>query len=125
MAIQKEEKILLAHNKRFGGSMYSVLAGFVVIGESLEETLVREVNEEVGIQVTNIRYFGSQPWPFPNSLMLGFQADWASGEIMCDGEEIETAQWFSVEDITQIDLPSPISIARQLINQFIQDQSGF
>jgi NADH pyrophosphatase NudC (nudix superfamily) len=124
VAIEKEDKILLAHNHRFGKNFFSILAGFSNVGETLEETLVREVEEEVGIQVKNLQYIGSQPWPFPNSLMLGFHAEWMSGDIECDGIEIETAQWFSLEDLQQIDLPSKVSISRQLIDRFIEFQQN-
>jgi NAD+ diphosphatase len=75
--------------------MYSCLAGFVEPGETLEEAVVREVREEVGIEVNAIRYFGSQPWPFPHSLMIGFTATWLSGEIDVDGLEITQAGWFA------------------------------
>jgi NAD+ diphosphatase len=118
VSIEKEGKILLAHNKRFGGKFFSILAGFVSVGETLEETIMREVYEEVGIRVKNIRYIGSQPWPFPNSLMIGFQAEWESGEIKCDDIEINSADWFSIEDLEKVELPSNVSISRHLIDLF-------
>ena len=120
VAVQKEGKILLGRAKRFPNSMFSVLAGFVEPGESLEETVKREIFEEAGIRVKNIRYFGSQPWPFPNSLMVGFTAEYASGEIAIDEDELVEAGWFSVEDLPNI--PPSISIARQLIDDFIRSQ---
>ena len=84
MAVVRGDRLLLASNKRFKSGFYSVLAGFVEPGETLEECVAREIKEEVGISVKNIRYFGSQPWPFPNSLMVGFLADYAGGEIKAD-----------------------------------------
>jgi NAD+ diphosphatase len=97
--------------------MYSVLAGFVEPGESLEETVAREVKEEVGLSLKNIRYFGSQPWPFPHSLMIGFTATYAGGEICLDDNEILEAGWFTVDNLPP--LPGKISIARKLIDWFI------
>ena len=120
--IQKENKILLAHNTRFPNNMFSLIAGFVNVGENLEECIIREVKEEVGIKVKNIRYIDSQPWPFPRSLMLGFMADWKSGEINCDGEEIDEAKWFSIEDLSSLMLPSSVSIARKIIDMYISKQ---
>jgi NADH pyrophosphatase NudC (nudix superfamily) len=120
IGILKENKILMAHNKRFPYRFFSVLAGFVNIGESLEETIEREIFEEVGIKIKNIKYIGSQPWPFPNSLMMGFIAEWQAGEIMCDGEEIDEASWFTSEELKKIMLPSQISIARKIIDKFLE-----
>jgi len=115
--IRRGEQALLAHAGRFKAGMYSTLAGFVEAGESLEQTLAREVREEVAIEVTNIRYFGSQPWPFPHSLMVGFTADYAGGEIRVDGEEIVDARWFSRDDLPN--LPPNPSIARKLIDAWL------
>jgi NAD+ diphosphatase len=100
--------------------MYSVLAGFVEPGETLEEAVVREVKEEVGVDVKEIRYFGSQPWPFPHSLMIGFTAAYEGGEISLDDVEIEEAGWFTVDNLPSI--PGKISIARKLIDWFIAKQ---
>jgi NAD+ diphosphatase len=108
---------LLARNARWPTRMYSCLAGFVEPGESLEATVHREVEEEVGIQVDDLRYCRSQPWPFPHSLMLGFHARYKSGEINCDGSEIADAGWFSPRQLP--DLPGPISIARWLIDDWV------
>lgn len=110
---------LLAQNARFPGAFYSTLAGFSEIGESLEETLVREVHEEVGLRVGSLRYFGSQPWPFPHSLMIGFTAEWESGDIVCEPGEISDAQWFSADALPTI--PPPLSIARRLIDAWVAE----
>lgn len=113
------EKLLLARAHRFPQAFYSVLAGFVEPGESLEETVMREVREEVGIEVKDIRYFGSQPWPFPNSLMIGFTAVYASGEIVIEQRELADAAWFSKHSLPQI--PPKLSIARKLIDWFVSN----
>ena len=118
-AVRKENRILLAHNKRFSAPVYSLLAGFVEAGETLEEAVAREINEEVGIEVENIRYFASQPWPFPDSLMIGFTADWKSGELVPDGIEISDAGWFGPEDLPR--LPGKGSIALRIIESFLEE----
>jgi len=112
--IKKDDTILLAHNDRFPESLYSCVAGFVDPGENLEEAAAREIKEEVGLSVKNIRYFHSQSWPFPNTLMIGFTADYAGGEITPDGIEITDARWFSREELPQ--LPMKGSISRKLID---------
>lgn len=117
MLIHKGEDILLARAPRFRAGMYSVLAGFVEPGESLEETVAREVREEVGIEIKNIRYFGSQPWPFPNSLMVGFVAEYDEGAIVPDLTEIEAADWFHKSNLPPV--PGRLSIARKLIDWFV------
>ena len=117
MLISRGPEVLLARAPRFREGMYSVLAGFVEPGESLEETVAREVREEVGIEIKDIRYFGSQPWPFPNSLMIGFTARYASGDIAIDGVEIEAADWFTKDNLPPV--PGKLSIARKLIDGFI------
>jgi NAD+ diphosphatase len=116
--IERGEELLLARSPHFAPGVYSTIAGFVEPGESLEETVVREVREEVGVEVRNVRYFGSQPWPFPNSLMIGFVADWAAGEIRPQEGEIEDAGWFTVDRLPG--LPSRFSIARSLLEDFIE-----
>ena len=120
-AIIKDNKILLAHNSGFAGNMHSLIAGFLEPGETLEECVQREIMEEVGIQVKNIKYFGSQPWPFPNSMMIGYIAEYADGEISVDGEEISEAGWFDVNNLPE--LPSRISIARKIIDWYIENYS--
>lgn len=114
--VTRGDRCLLAHSARFPPGRYSTLAGFIEAGETAEAALKREVHEEVGIKVHNIRFFASQSWPFPHQLMLGFFADHLSGELVPDGEEILEAGWFGVDDLP--DLPPPFSIARQLIDHF-------
>jgi len=122
--VRKGDLALLANNAKFPGAFYSTLAGFADIGESLEETLVREVKEEVGVTLnpSSVRYFGSQPWPFPNSLMIAFTAEWQEGEIEIDPGEIADAKWFSVNDLPMI--PPPLSIARRMIDAWIDEVNG-
>ena len=118
--VRRGDEALLARNARFPGAFYSTLAGFSEIGESLEETLVREVKEEVGVDVGNVRYFGSQPWPFPDSLMIGFVADWISGDIRVDQTEIADARFFRRDEPMNMPmLPPSISIARRLIDAWL------
>ncbi len=112
--VRRDGEILLGRSPHFPPGMYSALAGFVEPGETLEQCLAREVEEEVGVKVSRVRYFASQPWPFPNSLMIAFVCDWASGEIRPQAGEIEDAKWFNVLQLPK--LPSRISIARRLID---------
>lgn len=112
--VRNGDRLLLARSPRFAPAMYSALAGFVEAGEGLEQSLAREVREEVGVEIANARYFSSQSWPFPHSLMIAFNCDYAGGEIRVDPAEIEAAQWFSIDSLP--DLPNPISIARRLID---------
>lgn len=112
--IQRGDELLLGRSPHFKPGVFSALAGFVEPGETLEQCCAREVREEVGVEITNLRYFQSQPWPFPNSLMVAFFADYAGGEIEIDPNEIEAAAWFSKKDLPK--LPDPVSIARRLID---------
>ena len=122
VAVSRGEELLLARSPRFPESMFSVLAGFNEPGESLEETVEREIMEEVGLKVANISYFGSQPWPFPHSLMIGFTADYAGGRIRVDGEEIIEAGWYKAGRMPN--LPGRYSIARELIEDFLASHPG-
>ena len=122
VAVIKDNQILLANSQRFPAKFYSVLAGFVEPGETLEECVKREVREEVGIDVKNIRYFGSQPWPFPDSLMVAFTAEYAGGEIRTDNCEIADAGWFPADNLPHI--PPRISIARHLIDWFLEGKQN-
>ena len=106
--------LLLAHGTRFPSGRYSVLAGFVEPGESLEEAVERELFEEVGIRVRDIRYFGSQPWPFPHGIMIGFRAQCAAGEITLEDGELAEAGWYNTENLPTV--PQKLSIARRLID---------
>jgi NAD+ diphosphatase len=117
--VKREKELLLARSPHFPAGMYSALAGFVEPGESLEQCLAREVHEEVGVRVDNIRYFASQPWPFPHSLMIAFVCDWREGELRPQKGEIEDAKWFKVLQLPK--LPSRISIARRLIDAVCQE----
>ncbi len=112
--VGRGRQMLLGRSPHFPPGMFSALAGFVEPGETLEQCIAREVLEEVGIEVTNVRYFASQPWPFPNSLMIAFFCDYAGGEIHPQETEIEAAEWFDVFQLPK--LPSKISIARRLID---------
>lgn len=120
VAVIKNDKILLARNSRARIPFYSVLAGFVEPSETLEQCVQREVREEVGIAVENIRYFGSQPWPFPDSLMVGFTAEYAAGEIRIDPAELSDAGWFDSGSLPRV--PPTLSIAGQLIEWFVHNR---
>jgi NAD+ diphosphatase len=120
--VRRGEELLLARSPHFQPGVYSTLAGFVEPGESLEEAVAREIAEEVGVEVTGVQYFGSQPWPFPNSLMVGFTADWSAGELCPQPGEIEDARWFHPDALPV--LPAPLSIARALIDSFLARRRG-
>lgn len=117
--ITRGEEILLARSPYFAKGMYSLLAGFVEVGENVEESVHREVYEEVGIHINNLRYFGSQPWPFPHSLMIGFFAEYESGELRLQPEEIEDAQWFTKETLPP--LPNPTTISGMMIETWLKN----
>ena len=117
VGVTKGDKILLAHNKGFKNNMYSLIAGFVEAGEDLKSTVKREVFEEVGIKIKNIKYYKSSPWSFPNSLMIGFFAEYESGEIKVDGNEIVHANWFTKDNFPNI--PKKFTIARKIIDGFV------
>jgi len=115
-----DNRILLAHNKKFRAGLYSLISGFNEAGESMEDTVAREIREEVNIEVKDIEYVKSQPWPFPNSLMLGFKARYASGTLKPDGEEIEDAQWFTKVNLP--DIPGKGSLSRFLIDCWMNEK---
>ena len=121
--IRRGDKILLVHAKNFRRSeMYGLVAGFVETGETLEDCVVREVKEEVGLQINNIRYFGSQPWPYPCGIMIGFTADYVSGDLRLQEEELNNAGWFDRQHLPPI--PDKMSIARRLIDDYIAEREN-
>jgi len=127
MLVTKGDKMLLARSARFKSDFYSCLAGFIEIGETPEETVHREVKEEVDLQIKNVRYISSQSWPFPSQLMLGYLAEYDSGEIVPEPSEIADAKWFDIESLPNV--PSAkISVAGKLIRTFMEEvkkeQSG-
>ena len=111
--VRRGRELLLARSPHFKPGVFSALAGFVEAGETLEQCAAREVKEEVGIDIDHLRYFSSQSWPFPNSLMIAFFAEYAGGTITPDFDEIEAAHWFDIDELPR--LPEPVSIARRLI----------
>ena len=117
--VTKGEDLLLAHNKNFPGTFYSTLAGFIEAGESAESAIHREIYEEVKVTVKNIEYFGSQSWPFPSQLMLGYHAEYSDGDIKPDGVEIDKADWFNYKQLPQVPTGN-ISISGQLIESYIR-----
>lgn len=118
VAVTRGNQLLLAHAKTFAPNRYSVIAGFVEPGETLEECVRRELKEEVGVEVQNINYFGSQPWPFPDSLMIAFTAQCSTEKITIDNREITAAAWFSAHNLPNI--PDKPSVGRQLIDWFVE-----
>ena len=117
MRITRGDEVLLGRSSHFPPDMYSTLAGFVDVGESAEAAVRREVREEAGIEITEPQWFGSQSWAFPHSLMLGFTAEWASGDVVADLTELEDVQWFTREHLPV--LPPPSSIARRLLDDWL------
>lgn len=118
--IVRGDECLLAHHHRQPEGMYSTLAGFVEAGESLESTVHREVMEEVGLKVKNLRYFSSQSWPFPHQLMVGYFVDYDSGEIKLEDEEIADAQWFRYDQLPMV--PSLTTLSGKLIEAFVNSR---
>jgi NAD+ diphosphatase len=118
--VRKGPEILLARGRNFGSNFYSLIAGFVEPGETIEQAVEREVSEEVGIRVKDVRYAGSQSWPFPSQLMLGFTANHASGEIQVNEAELTDARWFRIDELPgDIQIPSTFSISGRLIRSAI------
>lgn len=115
--VTKGDKILLQRNSHYGLKNWTLVAGFVDPGESFEDAVKREIAEEASIKVKNIRYFGSQSWPFPSTIMVGFTAEYESGELTPDGEEVIESGWFSKDELPEIPLPG--SIARALIDNWL------
>lgn len=123
MLVVDGDKILLARSSRFKSTFFSCLAGFIEVGETAEETVCREVKEEVGIEVENIRYLKSQSWPFPSQLMLAFIADYKSGDIVIDPDEIAEANWYHVNDLPTVPAAA-ISVAGELIQHYVNQVNG-
>lgn len=119
LVTRSDGRALLARNASWPVPMFSCLAGFVEPGETLEHAVAREVREEVGVEVGRVHYRGSQPWPFPHSLMIGYRAEYAGGDLEVDGEEIAEADWFDPTDLPQI--PPRVSIARHLIDDWLAE----
>lgn len=117
--VSRGDEVLLGHNARMAEGVYSLLAGYVEPGESAEEAVLREVREESGVEIQGLRYLGSQPWPFPDSLMLGFRAEWRSGEPRPDGVEITDVRWFAHDRLPE--LPGPGSMARRLLEAWVAE----
>ncbi len=115
--VERDGRILLQRNAHYRHANWSLVAGFVDVGESFEDAMRREIREEASIEVGNLRYAGSQPWPFPSSIMVAFTAEWASGELRPDGEEVIESGWFAPDALPAI--PPPGSIARRMIDEFI------
>ena len=118
VSVERDDEILLARSPHFPEGIMSVLAGFVEPGESAEDAVKREVFEETAIMVKNVEYYSSQAWPFPNSLMLGFRAEYESGDIQIDGEEIVAAEWFKASEMPNF-FPGRVSISQWLIHDFL------
>lgn len=116
--IRKKDEILLVHARNFRGTFYGLVAGFLEVGETLEECVVREVREETGLTIRNIRYFGNQPWPYPSGLMVGFFADYESGEIKLQDEELSSGAFYSRENLPEI--PRKLSLARKMIDAWLE-----
>ncbi|MBR1755750.1 MAG: NAD(+) diphosphatase [Bacteroidaceae bacterium] len=114
------EEVLLVRAHNFRGPHYGLVAGFVETGETLEEAVRREVREETGIEIANIRYFGSQPWPYPCGLMVGFTADYVSGDIRLQRSELSAGDWFTRDQLPPI--PGKASIARRLIDDWLEQR---
>ena len=118
--VRKDKEVLLVHAKNFRTDFYGLVAGFVETGETLEEAVHRDVMEETGLHIKNLKYFASQPWPYPCGLMVGFIADYDGGKIHLQRSELSKGSWFDKDHLPQI--PEKLSIARQLIDHWLEEQ---
>lgn len=118
--IRRGDEILLVHARNFRGTFYGLVAGFLETGETLEQCVEREVKEETGLTIRNITYFGNQPWPYPSNLMIGFIADYVSGEIKLQDEELSAGSFFSKDNLPEI--PQKLSLARKMIDWWLNEQ---
>ena len=117
--IRKESSVLLVHARNFRGTYYGLVAGFLEPGETLEECVYREVMEETGLRIKNLKYFGSQPWPYPSGIMVGFTADYESGEIKLQSEELSAGAFYDRDHLPEI--PRKLSLARKLIDAWLEE----
>ncbi|MDF4242182.1 MULTISPECIES: NAD(+) diphosphatase [Prevotellaceae] len=120
--IRRGEEVLLVHARNFKSDFYGLVAGFVETGETLEQAVHREVMEETGLTINHLKYFGSQPWPYPSGLMVGFTADYVDGEIHLQKEELSRGKWFTKYNLPTI--PEKLSIARQIIDAWLEEQKS-
>ena len=120
--IHRDNDVLLVHAKNFKGSFFGLVAGFVETGETFEEAVHREVLEETGLKIKNLKYFGSQPWPYPCGIMVGFNADYESGTLRLQKSELSAGSWFNKEDLPE--MPEKLSIARRLIDAWLERHDG-
>ncbi len=118
--IKRGDEILLVQSNTFKSDYYGLVAGFVEPGESFEDCVYREVSEETGLEITNLHYWGSQPWPYPRNIMAGFEADYLRGELCLQISELNKGEWFRLENLPRI--PDKLSIARHLIDHWILEQ---
>lgn len=121
--IRREDSILLVHARNFRGTFNGLVAGFLEPGETLEECVHREVLEETGLHIKNLKYFGSQPWPYPSGIMIGFTADYESGNIKLQQEELSAGAFYTKDNLPEI--PKKLSLARKLIDAWLEEKDHY